>query len=81
MFDSHFRTLFLSNPAHLRLQSKRLIIERKDLLREKAPSFAEGLGVGHCEREKQSNQMTKIYPSLRARVKLERGTSPQPRMW
>lgn len=28
MFDSHFRTLFISNPAHLRLQSKRLIIEQ-----------------------------------------------------
>lgn len=30
MFDSHFRTLFISNPAHLRLESKRLIIERKE---------------------------------------------------
>ncbi|MGX3045489.1 type II CRISPR-associated endonuclease Cas1 [Helicobacter sp. T3_23-1056] len=30
MFDSHFRTLFLSRPAHLRLESRRLIIELKD---------------------------------------------------
>ena len=30
MFDSHFRTLFISSPAHLRLESKRLIIERKE---------------------------------------------------
>ena len=55
MFDSHFRTLFLSNPAHLRLQSKRLIIERKDLLREKAPSFAEGVGDGSL-REREAKQ-------------------------
>ena len=42
MFDSHFRTLFISNPAHLRLESKRLIIERKESTsHHKAPAHKE----------------------------------------
>ena len=43
MFDSHFRTLFISNPAHLRLESKRLIIERKESASSphKAPAHKE----------------------------------------
>ncbi|ETD22694.1 type II CRISPR-associated endonuclease Cas1 [Helicobacter macacae] len=53
MFDSHFRTLFISNPAHLRLESKRLIIERKE-------STSHHKALAHKE-AKDSDNLSDIY--------------------
>lgn len=53
MFDSHFRTLFISNPAHLRLESKRLIIERKE-------STSPHKALAHKE-AKDSDNLSDIY--------------------
>lgn len=53
MFDSHFRTLFISNPAHLRLESKRLIIERKESTSSHKP-------LAHKE-AKEGDNLSDIY--------------------
>lgn len=53
MFDSHFRTLFISSPAHLRLESKRLIIERKE-------STSPHKALAHKE-AKDSDNLSDIY--------------------
>lgn len=53
MFDSHFRTLFISSPAHLRLESKRLIIERKE-------STSSHKALAHKE-AKEGDNLSDIY--------------------
>lgn len=56
MFDSHFRTLFISSPAHLRLESKRLIIERKE-----SASPHKALAHKEAKDTKDSDNLSDIY--------------------
>ena len=91
MFDSHFRTLFLSNPAHLRLESKRLIIERKerknpisqkrdDTANSKATSIAEGGNIYHTKGVRSTTEVSQqgnidISLSTKAQYDKERDIS------
>ena len=91
MFDSHFRTLFLSNPAHLRLESKRLIIERKeqknpisqkrdDTANSKSPSIAEGGNIYHTKGVRSTTEVSQqgnidISLSTKAQYDKERDIS------